>query len=640
MKAHSKTRREALKIIGGSMLVSAMPFPVVANEMTIADGDIRTKERRIYKAYRSFWPELDMTKKFKELGINTRCFFASNTINSIGFEYCKYPLIWLGQKKYDFSAYDRQVEDLLSANPEVEFICMIDLNTPYWLTRRLAYDSFSAISHAASDKRWIDITTEWMLDFIAYSEKKYGDKITAYVLSGGGTSEWYESDLGLSSRLKNQAWRRWCADNGYSLGDDVPSESSLKKPSHDGIIYDPETEMDKIQYWRFHNEVISNAILHFTREARLHISKNKEIGIFFAYSLGNTNGLSFGHLDYERVIASPDIDFFISPGTYADRVIGGGSSPQLVHGTLTRYGKRYLHEIDHRTHLVSRFRAGEDWNTQEDDDAGLKREAAYALITHASLWWFDMWGGWYQATATQNLIKRLTDVADQYISDHSKSMAQVLFVVDPQSAYYINGKASMRPRYFSEKLARTSAPYDVYSFNDIPYIDLSQYKVVCFPGTFLITHEREEMLRRYVLKGNRTVVWAYAPGICDGTNLDIERIKKWTGVEYATPGPVTTRMEEWKSVYVFNYDTITPFVLKQIMKDAGVHLYTDEENSVYANERLLAIHVKNGGVKKVSLLHSCKRVIDVLSGEVVAKNTSEFSYRFKTPDTVIFKIEK
>lgn len=599
--------------------------------------------KRIYVCYRSFWPELEMTARFKELGINTRCFFAANAVNSLGFEYCKYPLIWKGQKSYDFGAYDKQVDDLLSANPRAKFLCMIDLNTPYWLTRRFAMDSFADISHAAADPAWIKVTTEWMLDFIGYSEKKYGDKIEAYILSGGGTSEWYEYDRGRSSRVKNAAWRQWSKKNGLSLGDDVPAEGSLCKAGHENVVYDPATEPEKIHYWRFHNEVIADAILHFAKAARPKIGKEKELGVFFGYYMvSDSKLLSFGHLDYERVFASPDIDFVISPGNYNDRNMGGGSGSQLVYATAMRYGKRYLHEIDHRTHLVDKqWNAGKGWKTQADDNAGHKREAAFALINHTSLWWFDMWGGWYQKEETQQLIKRLKDVSDQYVNDRSQSVAQTLLVADPQSVYSLNEKmphASAMARQFRDKLNRTGAPVDVYSFNDLPVIDLSRYKVVFLPAMILITPERAENLKKYVLTKGRTVVWAYAPGISDGKTLDIARVKLWTGTEYKTPGPVTVAMDGWTSVYSFDYQTMTPEVLKTILKQGGVHLYTDGQEPVFANRRLLAIHTQEGGDKRVSLPHVYKRVVDVIQGKTVAENTAGFVYLFATPDTALFEL--
>jgi len=628
-------------MMGGAafMAVAALPVTRACAQASVA------VDKRIYTCYRSFWPELEMTATFGALGIDTRCFFAANAINSAGFEYCKYPAIWQGVKQYNFAAYDRQVDDLLAANPRAKFLCMIDLNTPYWLTRRFAYDSFDAVSHAASDPQWLSVTTEWMRDFIDYSEKKYGDKILAYILSGGGTSEWYEYDRGKSSRVKNAAWRAWCKANGAAFGEDVPSESALKKAAHENVIYDPATEMEKIQYWRFHNEVIADAVLHFARAARPRIGRDKELGVFFGYYLVSDNKLvSFGHLDYERVMASPDLDFFISPGTYNDRMIGGGSGPQLAHGTLLRYGKRYLHEIDHRTHCVPTSPGSDNrWKDQAEDNAGHKREAAYALINHASLWWFDMWGGWYQKEETRQLIGQLKKRADTYLYDASSSVAEALLIADPQSAYYVNEKmphASAMARQFRDKLNRTGTPFDVFSFNDIAVIDLSRYKVVFLPATLLITPERAEILKRRVCNNNRTVVWVYAPGICNGSDLDVSRVKQWSGSAYGTEGPAAVDMAGWTSVYAFEYKTLTPAALKGIMTRAGVHMYTQEEAPVYANQRLLAVHVKEGGEKKIRLPQTCKKVIDVLKGETVAENVSEFTYRFETPDTGLFELVK
>ena len=85
---------------------------------------------------------------------------------------------------------------------------------------------------------------------------------------------------------------------------------------------------------------------------------------------------------------------------------------------------------------------------------------------------------------------------------------------------------------------------------------------------------------------------------------------------------------------------MTPAAMREILYRGGVHLYTDGENPVYANQRLLAIHVKEGGAIKVSLPHSCRKVVDVLKGVTVAEDADQFTYRFETPDTVLFELVK
>ena len=122
--------------------------------------------------YRSFNREFDTTAEFANMGIELRCFFAANTINSLGKPYCEYPMIWQGIGKYDWSAFDAQIDDLVKASPTAKFLVMIDLNTPDWLVRKLSYDSYDEISRAASDPEWRRLTDDWLKAILKYAEAK------------------------------------------------------------------------------------------------------------------------------------------------------------------------------------------------------------------------------------------------------------------------------------------------------------------------------------------------------------------------------------------------------------------------------------------------------------------------------------
>ena len=275
-----------------------------------------------------------------------------------------------------------------------------------------------------------------MLDFIAYAEKRWGDRIGCYILSGGGTSEWYEYDRGRTSRNKDRAWAAWCKQRGLDFGESVPAQPSLAKAAFENLVYDPAAEAAKIAYWQFHNSLPADALLEFAAAARKAVPKAKEIGVFFGYYLvSDSKHTSFGHLDYERVYASPDIDFFIAPGNYSDRPIGGGSGSQLVHGTALRHGKRFLHEIDFGPHDQKRWGKGQ-WKTLGDDLAGNTREAAFAMANNANYWWFDMWGGFYRDPKVRERIAALKKAQDRLVP--APSAAEILLVCDPQSIYYVN----------------------------------------------------------------------------------------------------------------------------------------------------------------------------------------------------------
>ena len=104
-------------------------------------------------AYRSFQKELAETAAFPKMGVDMRAFGVCNTINALGKPYSDYPPVWLGIGKYDFAPVDEMIGDILRANPNARLFCLLDLNTPFWLTRSLHLDSFEMISHAATMPR-------------------------------------------------------------------------------------------------------------------------------------------------------------------------------------------------------------------------------------------------------------------------------------------------------------------------------------------------------------------------------------------------------------------------------------------------------------------------------------------------------
>ncbi len=599
----------------------------------------------LYIGYRSFRRQFERTKDFADMGIPLRIFFAANTVNAYGKPYCDYPPVWTGIGQYDWSALDAQVEDFLKVSPNAGFICMIDLNTPYWAMRRFSIDSFTEISHAASDPGWIKATREWMLAFIAYAERKWGSRIRAYVLAGGCTCEWYEWDKGRTGNVKNAAWRRWCKARGLDHGPSVPDAAVLRKAAFENLVYDPAGERRKIDYWRFHNSVVADAILSFTSAARRAIPRQKGIGVFYGYYYTDAaRHTSFGHLDYERVYASPDVDFFVSPANYSDRHIGGGSGSQIVHSTALLHGKRLMHEIDIGPHSQKFWKPG-TWKTFEEDLAGNTREAAFAIANGCSYYWFDMWGGengFYDDPALRRRIAKLAEITRRYGASLPRPAAEVLLVSDPESIYHLNERDPKERAfggYFRNALSKTGVPFDVCTLSDLATRDVSNAKVVVYPAAINITPEKRALIGRKILGGGRTVVWCYAPGISNGKSLDVRRVKEYAGVPYATPGVSSTGMDGgWTSVYARDYRLYTPAKLREIIVSSGAHVWASRPCVVFANGRFLAVHTKDGGKIRLSLPRRYAKVTDLLEDKVVAENADGFECDFSAPDTRLFDL--
>ncbi len=618
-----------------------------------ADG-----QKPAFFAYRSFWPEFEAMRRFKDAGVDTVCIFAANTDNSLGQPYCKYPPVWRWFGKYDFDSLDKQYDDVLAVNPNARFICMIDLNTPIWLQRQLAMrghsaecESFTMLSCACANPAWRKATGEYLEAVVKHMESRYGDRIAAYLLACGQTDEWMDYSRGVAGRAKAQAWKAWLTSHGKPETP-VPALERLDRASFDNLLRDPASEQDIVDYAQFTGDLIADRVLVFAAATRALIPKQRQIGMFFGYILELTGSrlVWAGHLEYERLYRSPDVDFFISPGTYGDRPMGGGSGFMVPNGTRLLNHKGFLHEIDHRTPTynvkLDKFVSigwMVPWKSQAQTNAGLKREFALAIVNHSSLWCFDMWGGVFQTPETMKVVEQGKKLWDRCQAAPWKSRAEVALVVDPHSARYLNdGHAAISKIYQGtrNKLNRLGAPFEVFSFNDLPYADLAQYRMLVFPGLFVVTPEKREVLKKYVFNHDRTVFFAYAPGICDGKTLDADRVKELTGAAFKTPGVSSVPRQGWKAVYASNYDEITPQALRQAAVEAGVTIYCQDAVPVYANEGLVAVHMAQGGKKTVTLPNDCRQVRELFTGQVIPVVKRQFSYTFKTPDTALFELAR
>ncbi len=611
--------------------------------------------KNVYFAYRSFWPELETTKKFADAGIATVCFFSSNTFNSFGEPYCLYPPTWYGPDNYDFKPLDHQIGDILSASPEAELICMVDLNTPIWFQRRYqtgsGLDSFTQLGHIIHSPSWVGITANYMQAFLMYAQEHYADRIKAYVLACGRTCEWQDKTQGDESSLREKAFKEWCSGKKYPVPERIPSEEERGSTAHH-LLRDPGKDASALRYWKFCSDAIVDTISHFIGKARKTIRSETELGVFYGYivELGMGRHVSEGHLEYEKLLKTPGLNFLIGPGTYSDREIGGGSGFMVPYATVRNNGCSYLHECDQRTHTYNN-KLSEHlsvdyscWPDEKSTIAGLKREMALCLIKRASMWWFDMWGGFYRGRNVMDAFSSMKRIWDEFIDKDFESSSETMMVLDPESSYYMDGNNALINEFIRgtrNKLNRTGAPYDICSFSDLESLtNLSRYKFFIFPNLFSINSGKLEVLGEKVLKDNRTVLWLFAPGIIDGESYKEERVDEICGCKFGSAGIGETGMGRWKSIYAYNPQDVTPGILKKIMAEAGVHIHCDEEVPVYANTNLLAVHFNLEGKIKINLPGEYRRVVELYKRETAAENTSAFEMDAEGPGTFLFHLEK
>ena len=118
-------------------------------------------------------------------------------------------------------------------------------------------------------------------------------------------------------------------------------------------------------------------------------------------------------------------------------------------------------------------------------------------------------------------------------------------------------------------------------------------------------------------------------------------MKEYAGVPYGTKGVSTTKMADgWTSVYARDYRLYTPAKLREIIAASGAHVWASKPCVVFANERFVAVHTKDGGEIKVSLPRRYARITDLLADKVVAENADSFTCTFSSPDTRLFDLSE
>jgi hypothetical protein len=108
-----------------------------------------------------------------------------------------------------------------------------------------------------------------------------------------------------------------------------------------------------------------------------------------------------------------------------------------------------------------------------------------------------------------------------------------------------------------------------------------------------------------------------------------------TQMSRAQTGFALKEFADWRSIYCAT-PNIPPIVLRNIAKYAGVHLYSEAGDVLYATRELLGVHTVGGGPRTFSLPQPVEVVYDLFSGAVVARNTASFQIVLPAASTSLY----
>ncbi len=636
-------------------------------------------------SFKSFRPTARNISEFYQAGVRLFSILSSGLNSILGVPYSLYGESWVGEEEYDFEPVDRQIALFMKQAPEAYFALMVQVDTrPWYLAARPGCpDSFTHLSQIAADEHWRNAAAAYLRAVISHVEEKFGDRFYGYFILGGTTTEWFSRhDLLKPHPIKEAAYRAYCKDDFARIPEDA-----LAVPE-DRIFLDGEAERDVVSYMRFHNELISDTILYFAAQAQRVLKHQKLLGVYFGYLL-ELNGYrlwSAGSLGYEKVFLSKDIDMISSPSSYEFRKHDDTSAFMVTYDTLDAHDKLYYLEFDHITHLAPQYidgipipgYASKFQNEQETIDV-MRRDFMLCITKGAALWWFDMFEGWFYSDGMMEQVQKMIGIAKRTANTPMEPVSEIAVFAEGESLYYINKNTDINNDLLNRQrkgLLQMGAPYDMYSIADLKRAELPRYKLIVFLDQFAVSDETHEEIAKLKAMG-KSLLFVCGTGCVtdDGVSasamstligMELSQIacpertveafggqfgfkKEYTGLFCVTDNAAKClgvyqnskrcAFAKKGSCYFCGVGNLPGGVLREIARNAGVHIYGDERATLYVNNRLLGVYPNGDGEVQIAMPDDCT-LTELFDGGTYETNNHIFSILCQKGRAKLFWIEK
>jgi hypothetical protein len=499
----------------------------------------------------------------------------------------------------------------------------------------------------------------------------------------GWLREQYPDDTALRA-----AWR----DPAVTL-DTAAIASSEERREPGPFLRDPAAGRRVIDLNRFNSEGTARAIAGFARVVKQATAGEWLAGTYYGYMAAHGARQQLcGHNALARVLECPDIDVLMSPNMYLHRELGGTSTLMSATESVKLHGKLWFDESDLRTYLSDPASGFGRTGTAEESVAVTWREFANVLTHRVAVGWFDMAGGWYSGAPMWDCYRQQTTVAERAFRRRAPVRAEVAVLVSETSSDYYRF-STLYQRMVGDTVANlphVGVTWDCYLTSDLDGPELPDYKLyLVLNACDLSAHQRAALMRRAGASG-ATVLFLYAPGAASSGALTAEGITATTGMRVALasagtpdyrlepgaalcagldpavercpgpdldPRPVITdpratpvaRYADDAGVALATKDVrgahvaycasvnVPADLLRNIARAAGVHVYIASGDSVYTDGQYLAVHAASDGEKTVTLPEA-RRIVDVRSGEVLARHADRVKRTMKLGETLFLEL--
>lgn len=675
--------------------------------------EIDGKKLPLY-GYMSYQPAKARYRDFQNIGVHlffTGVYAGDRGINQNSGIRPFRPGFWKGPGEYDFSAVDEDFRLILGDSKPGEnyLIPRLMIEPPSWWDKanpgELARDAQGTPLHQSyCSRKWREDTRDMFIAFRDWLEESgWAAYVPGWHIACGNTEEFIlprihpmeYTDYGVPSQkafrlwLKNkygsvaamnQAWRTDYASFEENL---IPAPVKRMFGLY-GSMRDPAFERQTIDYYTFMNEALAEAVVDCAAMAKEVTGGRQVIGAFFGYTYCNAET---GHHAAEIVMQSDKIDFLASPFVYVGNRAQGVDWPfQGSVESAALHGKPWFAEADIRTcysqplskcmpfadPVVNRAYDGPVWLGPADIEGSLGQmgKAFARVLTHnTAIWWFDMWGGWYNQDQLMDFQQKAFALYREHVfSGGAENAAPIALFADDQTFLELTADSPYNDRLGLDtwvKLGFTGTPYRMFLMDDFEEVDPARYRLAVFASAHHFTQAQLKALESWK-KDGRILLFL---GPVDAENASGVGVQTWPEAESlpaekdrpdplicrktrlsalpgdvimdrAADGGVTALLRRARDYSVCVTTAVLPETdtLRSLTAAAGGQIYTYEGDIAYASDRFVAIHAASAGIKRIHLNRKA-RLRNVFTGELLPGNETFIDVSMAFGETLILKIE-
>ena len=514
----------------------------------------------------------------------------------------------------NFEIFDQNIETILEQNSNAYILPRMNISMPTWWEEEnptevnITEDGESKRESFYSEK-WRKDAGELVLQFIKHiNQSDYRDRILGYQIACGNTEEWFHFDL--NGGIGPAAERGFEAFIKQMYPDEVGDYDGLPKFKSDNeMITD---DLHHRRFLEFCSLAVADAISYFSGLVKEATNYQLIVGTFYGYGLEVYNSLYGTHaLNY--LLDNENIDFFCSPNSYQFQRKAGIDWPDMtVTDSMKLHNKFYFAECDIRTSLtkwINDSREGaalegtynsELWfgpKTIEDSLQLIRKTFTRQLIKGNGLWWFDMWGGWFENETIMEEMKAYEEIATVALHDKKReSVAKVAVFTDEAAYRYLNPR-SQAGRIVSDarhELGLTAVPYDSYDLNDFESV-YKNYEAIIFLSPVV----RQEMQQ--------------------AINLAQESQIATLSINLQTP-------------------ELSVKQLRDFYKDNEIHIWCKTDDVIYVNDNFIAVHAATSGKKTLNLDRE-RNITQLLPQETNSFKSDQITVEMNEYETILFRLE-